>query len=519
MLKRRRTEQDGLLVRPDSRPRPEPRQPSRPVHRRSAPSGKRSLAVIALAAAAIYLIAPVLWSANRLRPLAEETLGRALGRTVRIGSLRFTPGFGGLVANDVRVSEDPAFGSSDFASAGQVRFEVERWAMLFDSRLEIASIEVAAPRVTLLRRSPGGWNFHSVLAQGSPISVLGPALRINDGVLIIRAGDGAQPVTLRHVAADFPHFSASAETMFQISGDVDGGGTLKLNGKAGPLLWRDGSAALPMSLLVNARKLALGSSGLAARIAGGLDGDFSLDATIESDGTILSAAGNAEIARLKLARSAEASPDPLPVEFALRHALESDRGQIDRCDLRLGKGSAILTGEYSIADGPPTAELAIAARGVAAAPFGHILAAAAFPLPRAANTDGGVVFLDASLEGALDRPAIRGTVTANNIRLDGFDLAERLAAVSGLDALRISRDTEVAGLSAKFASRPGGGVAVESIELELPEVGRMSGSGAIADGGALDFRMTAWRGSGSVPIPFIVRGASVSPIFRQPGKL
>src|SRR4051794_20101906 len=115
MLKRRRTEQDELLDRANAPSAPAPPRPVRPRQDLAAPPPPatvrvegpprprksrrkrahpaRSLAILAGVLAVAYCSLPLLLRAERVRPVAEQTLSAALGRAVHIGSLKFTLGF------------------------------------------------------------------------------------------------------------------------------------------------------------------------------------------------------------------------------------------------------------------------------------------------------------------------------------------------------------------------------------------------------------------------------------------
>jgi AsmA protein len=548
MLKRRRTEQDELLTRPDAPPVVTPRAPGRSVRPpvapppsefraedAAAPDGVepqrprrrkrrrgillvlRPLGIFAALLVLLYLAAPLVLRADRLRARVEDNLGRTLGRTVRIGGLQFTFGLGGLVATDVTVSDDYSFSAMPFAHAQKVALGVERLPLLFGGDIRIRTVDLSGFTLTLIRNSARRWNFTTMLTAGGAAAPMPVQLR--GGVVTIRTAPGGEPITLRGVDADFPRFSTSAETMFSLSSAVDGGGTLKLNGKAGPVLWNRGLPALPISVLVNTKKLALNGANITSTLAPALDGLLSFDGTVESDGKQMTVSGNAGIAQLKLARQGDPSPEPLMVVCTAQHDLAEQSGSISRCAVHLGKGSAEITGDYRSGDGPIVLHLKVAAHGVPAPPLASLMAAAGSPLPSGSSLEGGVAFSDLTVDGPLDGPTVAGSVTLNNTKLMNFDLEERLTNVAGFEALHFSRDLPISELTAKISEEKGR-VAIESIEVDLPDLGAITGSGTILDDHTLDFQMEAVRNGIAErrPIPFAVRGASLSPIFRMPGK-
>jgi len=100
-----------------------------------------------------------------------------------------------------------------------------------------------------------------------------------------------------------------------------------------------------------------------------------------------------------------------------------------------------------------------------------------------------------------------------------FDLEERLSSVVGLDLLHIDRNLAIETWRSSVRITPEM-IRLSDMEVELPQVGTLTGGGAIHWNRTLDFQMTAIRNGVAEkrPIPFVVRGACVSPIFRPPGK-
>jgi len=550
MLKRRRTEQDELLVRPntppvaarparplvarptDPVPPPEPgeeeaslpllpNRPDRPRKRRRPRSVLllvRPIAVLVGLLVVAYLCLPLVFRVERVRPILEDELGRAMGRKVKIGSLKFTATLG-LIASDVSVAEDPGFGAQRFVHAQRVAFVVHRSPLLFGRRVEMEAIEVTDASITLSRNARGRWNFASALSDGVPASNAGPQVRLRNTIVTIRRDESSEPVTLRKLSADFPHFAAATEMTFGISSAVDGGGTIKLNGKAGPVVWAGGSPRLPMSVLVNAKQVALSASNLTETLAQALDGALSFDGTVESDGNVLTAAGNARLVDLKLARLGTAATEPMLLVIALRHDLSNNSGEFSRCEIHLGKGSAEMKGRYDEAGGRPALHFTIEARGIPIAPLAALAKAAAIPLPSGTSLQGGVAFLTLGIDGPIDGPTTSGVFTVDNATLVGFDPAERFSPVGGLDSLRTGRDLGIDRLTANLNAGPER-VSMEGIEADLADIGKISGAGAILGDGTLDFRLQAVRAGTNDrrPIPFVVRGACSAPLFRQPGK-
>jgi hypothetical protein len=287
----------------------------------------------------------------------------------------------------------------------------------------------------------------------------------------------------------------------------------------GAVRWSGGAPVLPVNVLVSARKVALAESNLMRSLAPAVGGQLSFDGTIESDEMRLAIGGNAELGSVRLSSAGEPAKDPLRFVVAVDYNRLTGAGTVNRCDAMLPKGAASITGSYSLLKGGAQVNLEIMAQGIPVTPVSSLAPAAGLPLPPGASLEGGLGFLELRVEGPLTAPTTKGSVMVQNTKLMAFDLEERLSAVTGLDALHISRDLPIDSLSGEIEMTPEK-VTVKDIEIDLPEVGIMTGSGAIDANRLLDFQMIAIRNglSEKRPIPFQVRGVSASPVFRQAGK-
>jgi AsmA protein len=519
MLKRRRTEQDNLLdARSSSPSAPEPAPPPKGVARRRRRRGSplRYLAVAAALLLAVYLAIPRLLNANRMRPVVEERLGRDLGRRVSIGALHYSPMFGGIVADDVSVADDPLFSSTPFLHASRLDLSVKRFPLIFRRAVEITGIAIDEPTITLIRNA-GQWNYSAFLATSMTADQGARSVRIRRAILAIR--DGAEdPFVLRDLSFQAASFSTSRESAFELTATVEGGGTLKANGRTLPVRWSGGAPLLPVSGLVSMRNIALAESNLTRSLAPALGGQLSFDGSIDSDETRVTLAGNLALAKLKLSSRGEPAKDPLRFVVAADYIRTTNSGTLSRCDAVVDKGAASITGTYTLA-GSPGMKLRVAAEGMPVTPVGELSGSAGVPLPPGTKLEDGLASLDLTIEGPLKAPATKGSLILQNTKVMAFNLEERLSAVAGLDALHISRDLPVHDLRGNVEMTPEK-VRLIDWRIELPEVGLLTGGGVIDANQTLDLQMMVIR-NGVVdkqPIPFVVRGACVSPVFRQPGK-
>ncbi len=98
------------------------------------------------------------------------------------------------------------------------------------------------------------------------------------------------------------------------------------------------------------------------------------------------------------------------------------------------------------------------------------------------------------------------------------DTANQLrGAVSSLAGINTeTADTIIQNLSTNLSAAPDA-IRTEGINLTVPALGELTGSGTIRSGGALDYRMVAMLKNSllgkSADIPFLIRGTTAHPSF------
>jgi len=134
---------------------------------------------------AAVLVAPEIGASAWREPLELE-LGRAFGRPVQVRNLRYqlypSPG---LLATDLVIPEDPAFGLEPLAYVTELRVGL-RLASLFLGRLEVDSVRMVDASVNVSRAADRGYNISQVLGAmaaaahaGNPPVIELRACRIN----------------------------------------------------------------------------------------------------------------------------------------------------------------------------------------------------------------------------------------------------------------------------------------------------------------------------------------------------
>src|SRR5438093_11508387 len=245
-----------------------------PSGRHWRPLMKRKLryVLIALGFGLLVLIAiPFLVNANVFRPAIEEKLTAVLARKVHVGNLDFSLLSGSLAADDLTIADDPAFGKSPFLTAKSVKIGIEVFALIFSHAARITGLTIEKPEVLLLRDAAGRWNASSLAAGSSGSSGDGSTrpgpdwvikkLRLKNGRLAVGRTSSAKRNVYDNVDLEASDVSTTSRFPMTLTAKLPGGGSLKLDGKVGPII-RGDSTLPPLDTRLAIAGLDLGSTGL-----------------------------------------------------------------------------------------------------------------------------------------------------------------------------------------------------------------------------------------------------------------
>src|SRR5262249_38748841 len=121
------------------------------------------------------LALPLFINVDSFRPELEKRLSAALNRQVHIGKLAASIFSGGASADNISISDDPAFGKGPFLQASAVKIGVRLKPLIFSRRLEVTSLTVEQPDIVLLRNAAGKWNYSSLGGKAAKTSPQSPS--------------------------------------------------------------------------------------------------------------------------------------------------------------------------------------------------------------------------------------------------------------------------------------------------------------------------------------------------------
>jgi AsmA protein len=464
-------------------------------------------------------------------------MNSALGREVTIGKLEFSWMSGGISAQNVSIADDPAFSQAPFMSAKSLDIGVDVLPLIFSRSLRVRSLTIQQAEVTLLKNAAGKWNFSSLGGEKSkekaPSSAAGDfsvgELKIKDSRLTVgRAGSRGKTHTYEDVNITVRDLSMTSQMPLTLEAKTPGGGSMKLEGKAGPVDPGD-AAKTPFDATIAVEHMDLAATGFLDPSAG-MAGILDYAGKITSDGKTAEAEGKATASKLKLVRGGGPARQPVTFDYASSYDLERQSGKLTRGDIHLGKSLAKLSGNYDTRGESPVVHMKLRAEGLPVDDVESVLPAVGVTLPSGSSLRGGVASATLSLDGPLDRLVISGPIHVSNTRLAGFNLGSKLGGLGALAGVQSGgSDTAIQTLASSVRVGPEG-IRADGVNVVVPGMGTVTGAGTISPSNALNFKMNAklTGGAGSMmggmsqitslgrsqgSLPFLIQGTTSAPVF------
>jgi AsmA protein len=484
----------------------------------------------------IVIAIPFLINVNSFRPKLESALTEALGREVKVGNLSLSILSGTVSAEDLSIADDPAFSKDAFIRAKSLKVGVEVMPLIFSKALHVTDITLDKPEIALLRDASGKWNFSSLGSKNAakPATPSEPSstpdlsvskLDVKDGRLSVnRANSSIKPHVYDNVDISVRDFSPKSQFPYTISANLPAGGTVKLDGKAGPINSADVSAS-PIEAKIDLKGLDLTASGF-VEPSTGIAGVADFDGTLNSDGHVLRTSGTLKADKLKLAAKGTPATQPVTVKYSTDFDLQKQGGTLTQGDVSLGKALAKLTGTYLSQGESTILNMKLNADGMPVDDLQAMLPALGIILPSGSKLQGGTLSVNVGIAGPVDKLVIAGPIRLSQTKLAGFNMASKMSAITALTGQQGGSDTSIQNLSTDARVAPEG-VRTQNVNLTIPALGTVTGDGTISPAGALDYKMSASLSGGVVTgltqmaglggkggsIPFFIQGTTSDPKF------
>ena len=488
----------------------------------------------------VALALPFLIDVNRFKPTLESNLSAALGRKVQIGNIQLALLSGAVKVDNLSIADDPAFSSAPFLQAKQLAAGVAVEPLIFSKKLEVTSFTITDPQVVLLHSPSGTWNFSSLggaskskpdaSSSSSTANFSVQKITLSNGTVTVgRMGPGGKTQTYQNVNIEASDVSYTTQFPFHLTANTPGNGSVKLDGKAGPVDQTDASLT-PLSAQINVANLNLASTGFVDP-SSGLAGLVSFNGQLASDGKQMTSNGTVKADKIKVVANGSPSRVPVNVDYDTNYELRSETGNLSRGDVHIGKGLAHLVGSYNTSGATAAIQMKLAGQSMPVADLEGVMPAVGITLPSGASLTSGALTLNLAISGPVDKLVIAGPVNLANAKLAGFNLKSKLGALSSFTGLGNTggSDTDIQTLSANLRVDPQA-TRADNLNLVVPALGTITGNGTVSANQQLDCKMVAkletsggaagsvasflgGANSKSLTIPFTVKGTTSNPAF------
>jgi AsmA protein len=504
---------------------------------------KRILKIVGIAVAilvVILIVLPFLINVNSFRPKLQATATEALGRQVKVGNLGLSLLTGSVTADNISIADDPAFGTAPFVTAKSLKVGVEMLPLITSKELHVTGITLEEPEITMLKAADGKWNFSSIggnSAKKAPetpqpgsssaaANVSVGKLSVENGKLIVgKANSKAKPHVYDQVNITVTDFSLTSQFPFKLTAKLPAGGNADISGKAGPINPTD-AAKTPFETAVKVNDMDIAASGFIDP-ASGIAGLASFDGTLTSNGSTAKAVGTFTGNKLQFSPKGSPAPKTVIVKHTLDVDLDKQSGTLTQGDVEIGKAVAHLTGTFKTVGETQVLNMKLNAPDMPVEELEAMLPALGVVLPSGSQLKGGTLSTELGIEGPIDKLVITGPLRLANTKLAGFDLGQKLGALSAFAGKAVSNpDTTIENFSTNARLAPEG-TRADNLNLKVPAIGVITGGGTVSPAGALNFKMladlhggmvgglaqVAGMGSGKGGIPFSIAGTTAKPEF------
>jgi len=486
----------------------------------------RRLKIAGIVAAVLIVIViaiPLFIDANSFRPKLDSELTDTLGRPVKVGNLSLSLLSGSVTADNISIADDPAFSKTAFIQAKSLKVGVELIPLIFSKTLNVTELTLNQPEISLVKSRDGEkWNFSSLGNSGatqtkaatpapSPSTTGNPnlsvaKLKVSNGRLSVsRDGSSQPPRVYDKVDIEVSNFSFSNSFPFKMTAGLPAGGSLKLDGNAGPID-ANNAADTPLQAKVDIKQMNLAASGFIDPAAG-IAGIADFDGTVGSDGHAAKTAGTLKAEKLQVVQKGSPAGKPLQLQYAVTHDLAKQTGTLTQGEVMMGKAVAHLSGTYDAHGATTSVNVKLEGQGLPVDDLEAMLPAVGVILPTGSQLKGGTLAINFTIAGPVDKLVTTGTVRLENSALAGFNLGSKLSSISALSGKGAAqKDTIIQNFSADVKVAPEG-TRADNISLIVPTLGTATGAGTVSPSNALDFKMKADN------IPFLIQGTTSDPKF------
>jgi AsmA protein len=460
------------------------------------------LAIAVVAIIVILVVVPFLIPINKFKPTIESKASEALGRKVQLGNLSLSLLTGSVGIDDVSVSDDPKFNPGPFLTAKTVKVGVELIPLIFSQQLNVTEITVVDPQVTMLKDPSGRWNFSSIggapgktapksaapSANNSAEAVSIGKLRLEDGQITLGNTNSRKRTVYTKVNLTATDVAMKNNFPVLFSMQLPGGGTMKIDGKIGPVD-ADDAALTPQNVKLTISGLNVASTGFLDPSLG-LGGVADMDANLVSEKGQMATKGQLKLSKAVLVAGGSPASVPLVVDFDTKYDLVKGTGVLHPSKVNIGNAKSNLNGTYKSEGDDFAVDLKITGDALPATDLESFLPALGINLPDKSRLSAGTMNTNLHVSGPTNKLVTDGTVGLFNGKLAGFDLGQKLSGIGALAGIKSGSDLIIEKFTSNLHMAPTG-LRADNLDAVVPALGSMVGNGTVDAKNNLDFKLVA----------------------------
>lgn len=464
--------------------------------------------IVVVAVILILLILPFLIPVNKFRPTIEQKASDALGRKVQLGNLSLSILGGSLGVDDVSISDDPKFSSGPFLTAKKVKVGVELMPLIFSQQVNVTEITVEQPQVTMLKDPSGKWNFSSIGNNSAPAQKTAPSsgssstsaesvsikkLSLEDGQITLGNTNSKRRSVYTNVNVTASDVAMTNNFPVTFSMNLPGGGTMKIDGKVGPVDPKDASFT-PQDVKLTISSLDLAKTGFLDPSLG-LAGVVDMDAGLVSKDGKMATKGKLTLSKAILVAGGKPSGVPAVINFDTVYDLAAGSGVLNPSTLVIGNAKSNLSGTYKSEGDEFVVDMKVAGDGLPATDLEAFLPALGVNLPEGSKLTAGTLSSNLHITGPTNKLVTDGTIGLFNGKLSGFDLGSKMTSVASLVGIKTGKDLEIEKFTTNVHMAPTG-LKTDNMDLVVPALGTVVGGGTVDSKNNLNFNLVAEVTSG-----------------------
>jgi AsmA protein len=454
----------------------------------------------------VLFIVPFLIPVNKFRPTIEQKASASLGRKVELGNLSLSILSGSLGIDNLSIADDPKFNNGPFLTAKSVKVGVELMPLIFSQQVNVTGIEIVNPQVTMLKNPSGKWNFSSIGKNSAPSSTGSGSnktaesltiktLELKDGQITLGTTSSQKRSVYTPVNLTAHDVAMNNSFPVEFSMGLPGGGTMKIDGKVGPVDQKD-AALTPQDVKLNIANLNLASTGFLDPSMG-LGGIVDMAATLVSQGGVMATKGTMKLSKAVLVAGGQASGVPLTLDFDTKYDLQTGVGVINPSVAKIGNAKSNLSGTYKSEGDDFVVDLKVEGQNLPATDLEAFLPALGINLPSGSKLTAGTLSANLRVTGPTNKLVTDGTIGLFNGKLAGFNLGSKLAAVGSLAGIKTGNDLDIEKFTSNVHMAPTG-LKADNMDLVVPSLGTVVGGGTLDSKNNMNFNLVATVNSAMV---------------------